>query len=459
MIVLDDWQKEVLACEDDILIAKGRRIGATAVMAQKAVEYLMHHENKHPTSQIICVSLVEDQAKLMIAFAIQYADKKYKQYIGKKQNKPTLDRLILIVNGNKRILQAKAVGNTGDSVRGFEGQVLMVDEAPRMPELFWAAAKPILLTTGGKIWMFGTFCGEEGYFWERWKDPDSRFRKWNKSTEEVINNRPISEGWTIEQREGALKLLEEEKKEMSELEYAQEYLAIPSHNLKHFFPDDLIEKKCKLDLPTAEEIKTILITGQRFSGHDLARMGGDQFTTEVLWKIESMSMYGNTKVKIKQIDSFAQKRLTTIRNEDLIKENDLKWNNEKIGIDAGAGTLGVSVLDHLLDPNCPIRDKVVAMNNRQVSLDDDDEGKQKIFKEDLYDNFKAMLEMGELELLNDPEIKLSMRSVQMELVKDSHGITKVRLFGNFAHHVEGLVRAAYLAHEKSLNLFVCSIKI
>jgi hypothetical protein len=448
-IILDDWQKEILECDDNILIAKGRRIGATHIMAEKAIEYLMTHENHHPTSQIVCVSLVEDQAKLIIAFALQYADSKYKKYIGKGKDKPTLDRIIMIVNGNRRILMAKPVGNTGDSVRGFEGQVLMVDEAPRMPKLFWAAAKPILLTTGGKIWMWGTFCGEEGYFWERWSDQESRFKKWNKNTEEVIFNRPISESWTKEQREEAINLLAEEKKEMSELEYAQEYLAIPSHNLKHFFDDDLIERVCHLKRPEQEQVPIILEMGYRYSGHDLARMGGDQFTTEVLWKREGK--------RIKQIDSYSQKRLLTTRNEDLIKENDLKWKNTQIGIDAGAGTLGVSVLDHLLKPDSPVKKKVVAMNNRQVSMDDDDDGKQKLFKEDLYDNLKSMMEMGEIELLDDDEIKLSLRSIQMEFIKDIHGVTKIRISGNFSHHAEGLIRAAWLANQKSLNLSISYI--
>ena len=136
MITLDDWQKEVLAYEGNLGIAKGRRIGATHVMGKKAIEYLMTHHNNHPSSQIVCVSITDDQAHLIILFALQHAQEKYAKYIGKGKDSPTLNRIVLIVKGNRRILLARPVGNTGDSVRGFEGQILMVDEASRMPPLF-----------------------------------------------------------------------------------------------------------------------------------------------------------------------------------------------------------------------------------------------------------------------------------------------------------------------------------
>ena len=116
-IVLDDWQEEILNEKGHLLFAKGRRIGATHIFAIKAVEFLMNNQNNHPSSQIVCVSLTEDQAELIIAFATLYAQKKYKKFLGRGKNKPTLKRLIIKVNGNRRILLARPVGNTGDAAR------------------------------------------------------------------------------------------------------------------------------------------------------------------------------------------------------------------------------------------------------------------------------------------------------------------------------------------------------
>lgn len=440
---LDDWQKEVIEYDDDLLIAKGRRIGATFIMGIKAIEYLMKHENTHPSSQIVCVSLTEDQAKLIILFALQHAQEKYKSYIGKGLNKPTQNRIILIVNGNKRILLARPVGNTGDSVRGFEGQILMVDEASRMPPLFWAAAKPILLTTGGKIWMWSTFAGKDGYFWDRFddaynkKDPKARFKVWLKDAEEVMYNRPISPSWTEEQREGAKRILEEEKKDMTELEYAQEYLAKPSDDLRQIFPDELVEKCCILSR------KQVVSSCPCFLGVDIARLGNDAGTYEIVERRRDFLFHRESIV--------TRKKYTTETFDKIIELNKL-WNFRKIGIDAGAGSLGVGILDFLL--RVPgVRKKVVDLNNKKVIIDRDG-NKTKLLKEAMYIQLQMLMEQGKIKLLKDIDVQLSLRSVQYEYVRKEGQPTKVKIFST--HHklsdiVEGLIRAVHLANQKTLN--------
>ena len=430
-------------------MAKGRRIGATHLFASKAVEWLKTHHNDHPTSQIVCASLTIDQAQLLIAFATDYAQEKYPKLIGKGKDKPTLNKLILKVNGNRRILIAKPVGDTGRSSRGFEGQVLMIDEAPFQPDLFFDAAKPILATTNGRIWMFGTFDGREGYFWKNYekaiikKDPKARFKVWEMDTETVAKNRPICKSWTQEQKEGLTEFLAEEKEDMSEMVYAQEYLGIASLDKKQFYSDKWIDEICNID-----RTKQIIPTGgNNYGGFDLARMGGDFFTSEILKRI--------TPKNIIQIDHYTRKMLLTTDNEDLIIEYTRKWQCKQSGIDAGAGTLGVSVLDHLLKIE-DIKRRIIAMNNRSISIDND-KGRQTLYNEDMHDNLKAMGERGEINLFNDPDIKMSFRSVRWDLIKDAHGLTKVKISGRFTHIVEGLIRAAELAKkDKSLNIFARS---
>ena len=139
---LDDWQKEVLKYDGDILLNTGRQVGKTTIFSIKAAEYMIKHKN----SRIVVVSLTEDQAQLIIVMILSYLEKKYPNLIGIKKNKPTKSRINLI-NGSNVI--SRPVGNTGDAIRGFTGDVLIVDEASRMPEMMWKAAKPTLLTTGG----------------------------------------------------------------------------------------------------------------------------------------------------------------------------------------------------------------------------------------------------------------------------------------------------------------------
>lgn len=450
-IKLDSWQKEILKEEEHhILLAKGRRIGATHLFAEKAVEWLRTHHNPHPTSQIVCASLTIDQAQLLIAFATSYAQREYPELIGKGKNKPTLNKLVLMVNKNPRILLAKPVGDTGRSSRGFEGQVLMVDEAPFQPDAFFEAAKPILATTNGRIWMFGTFDGQDGYFWESYKkaiidkNTKARFKVWEMDTETVSRKRPICESWTQEQHDGFIEFLKEEKEDNSEMSYAQEYLAIAALDKRQFYSDDWIEKVCHVD----EKEQVVPKDGDNYGGFDLARMGGDYFTSEILKKINDKN--------ITQIDHYTRRMLLTTDNENLIMEYTRKHDCKMSGIDAGSGTLGVSVYDHLQLVS-DMKKRIIAMNNRQISINQED-GKQRLFNEDMHDNLRAMGERGELHIYDKDDIKASFRSVRWDKVQDSHGLWKVKMSGKNTHIVEGIMRAGELASkDKTLKCFIHSL--
>ncbi len=432
----DPWQKEVLEYEDDLLIGKGRRIGATHIMGVKAIEYLMNHENKHPSSQIICVSLTEDQAQLIILFALQYAQEKYKKYIGKGKNKPTLNRIILIVNGNRRILLARPVGVTGDSVRGFEGQILMVDEASRMPKLFWAAAKPVLLTTGGKIWMWSTFFGTKEYFWKSFDEaynkklPKARFKVWLLNSEEVMKNRKISESWTKQQREDAIRILEEEKRDMTQAEYNQEYMAIPSDKLRQLFNEELIKECQTLNRPAEIGI------GSFYLGVDVARLGEDKSTFEVVKKIN--------RDNFEHVEHLMTSKTLTTKTEDKIFQLEDKFKFKQIFIDAYG--LGVGVFDHLLTDS-RTKWKSVAIGFSSKPLDAEEKKKTKITEWDLYENLKMLMEEGKIKLLKSDEIFQSLYSIQYELVGD-----KIIITGSDKHAADGLVRGAWCAKDKTLNI-------
>ncbi len=64
------------------------------------------------------------------------------------------------------MIVSKAVGTTGASVRGFTKGALWLNEGSRLPEFVFEAAKPMLLTTAGEIWMDSTPFGKQGYFYD-----------------------------------------------------------------------------------------------------------------------------------------------------------------------------------------------------------------------------------------------------------------------------------------------------
>ncbi|KKK92171.1 hypothetical protein LCGC14_2705590 [marine sediment metagenome] len=148
----------------------------------------------------------------------------------------------------------------------------------------------------------------------------------------------------------------------------------------------------------------------------------------------------------------SRKLLLTTDNEDLIMEYTRKWECKQSGIDAGAGTLGVSVYDHLQKID-DMKRRIIAMNNRQISINQE-EGKQRLFNEDMHDNLRALGERGEIHIYNRPDIKASFRSVRWDRVRDAHGLWKIKISGRETHIVEGAMRAIELASKDiSLNIF------
>jgi len=432
-IVYDGWQKQILAYDGNVLLCTGRQVGKTTTLAAKAAIYLV----KHPNSKIVIVSLTEDQAKLIIVMIIDYLEKHHSTLISCGKDKPTQNKIVL---KNKATALARPVGTTGDAVRGFTGDVLIIDEASRMPELAFTAAKPVLLTTAGQIWQCSTPAGKQGYFYNSFQNKNKRFKIWHISSEEVIKKRQVNGNWTQQKKEQALDFLESERMDMSELQYGQEYLGLFLDDLRRFFDDELIAKTCVLKRPKS------IIRKNNYMGVDIARLGNDESSFEIV--------NATNREQIKQTENIVTKKQLTTQTEDKIKDLTQIWNNDKIGIDAGSGSLGVGIYDHLLKDPITKR-KIIAMNNRSISLDREGKNKQRIFKEDLYDNLKAMLEHGELFLLDDENLQRSLRSIQFEFLKDKGQLTKVRIFGNYSHIVEGLIRVAWIAKmERVKKMFI-----
>lgn len=430
VLKLDPWQIEALNHDGNLLLKTGRQVGKTTIMAIKSAKYMI----EHPNSKIICCSLTEDQAQLIIVMVLDYLEKNYKTWIAKGTKKPTKNKIILT---NKSEIIARPVGNTGDAVRGFTGDVLILDEASRFAEFIFTASKPTLLTTGGQIWMCSTPFGKQGYFYEAYQNKSQRFKVIEANSWDVIHERPLSDSWTLEKREKAIEFLEAEKRDCSKLQFAQEYMGLFVEDLKQFFSDELIQKACKL-----KRREYILPDRDYYLGVDIARLGEDEITYEILHKINDET--------IEHVESIVKTKQLTTQTHDDIVNLERNWDFRKIGIDAGSGSLGVGILDWLLREPLTKR-KTIALNNLSRDMDSSGKKKKTLLKEDMYQNLRAMLERGTLKLLCDDEIMASLKSIQYEYSTEHGQLSKVRIFGNYSHIVEGLIRAAWLANTKSLN--------
>tara|TARA_R100000789_G_scaffold39083_1_gene41181 strand:+ start:304 stop:1629 length:1326 start_codon:yes stop_codon:yes gene_type:complete len=438
----DNWQKAILEAEGDILVNTGRQVGKTMTFSHKIAKYMLDH----PNHQVIVVSLTEDQAQLIIVMILDYLQRNHKHLIQKGKNKPTKSRIWI---KNKARVISRPVGNTGDAVRGFTGNVLYIDEASGMPELMWKAAMPTLATTGGQIWMSSTPRGkfianssEKNFFYKSWENPDDRWKVFNTNTKEVYLTREISEDWSEEKRNKALKFLENQEHILTEMEFRQEYLGEFLDDNRQWFEDELI-RSCM----TEERQDTIKKDGIYFLGVDVARMGEDESTFEIFELRETGHIH--------QVENQITKKTTLPQTFEHIKSLHSLYDFSKIFIDSEG--IGVGVFDWLMFDDDTKGVTEAIDNSRQIMSKD---GKTRKLQKTLkYSHAKMMMETGKMHLLDDSNIFQSFKSVQYAYTNDSLGTRHLKIFGNYTHIAEGATNSAWGEKSKHLNLSVYSIKV
>lgn len=407
-IVLDEWQKKILEEKGDICLCSGRQVGKSQIIGIKAAE----HAINNPNNVVIIGAALARQASHIFWMVKDYLFENYPKQI---KGRPTLAYLEL-KNGSQ--IRCLPVGDDGLGIRGFTAHVLIIDEAAFVNPKAWSGIRPVLATTKGQLILLSTPFGTEGYFADCFKNP--RFYKDHVSSEDCPR---ITK-----------EFLAEEKRTMTKLQYQQEYLGLFVGGIQRYFPDELIEMCCKL-----KEHKPM---GDKFQGIDIARMGGDE---TVLTSVDRIS-----RKKLIQFDLTipeAQRLTDTTR---LIIHKDKLINHKKIYIDDGG--LGVGVFDPLLEEEQTKR-KIVAINNARRLIDKEkgkpSDRRKPLLKEHLYSNLKNLMETGNIELFDDPRVRHSLRSIQCDY---SEGVLKI--YGNYSHIVEALIRAAWCIKDKTLNIYV-----
>lgn len=426
---LDDWQKEIieLPWKTNICLNIGRQSGKSDCIAIKVAETMANN----PGIRILIISITEDQAIRMLQKIILYLHSNYPKLIAKGKDrrtnellKPTMHRVNLT---NKSWAVTKAVGREGLGVLGMTVDIIVPDEAAYLPEAIWQSVTPMLLTTGGVLWLLSTMNTKEGYFYKAYTEQDMGFWVKHYTSEEVAEARPEP------QRSIMKDYLMREKARMTDLEYAQQYLSQALEELRSLFSESLI-KSCQILDRTHEAV----LGREYYLGVDVARLGGDEITLEIIERAGDI---------LYQRDNQIFTNLLTTETTDKILALDKIYDFKKIYIDDGG--LGVAVFDNLLEHD-QTKEKVIAINNASRALDRDYKRKKKLLKEDLYMNLQNLMERGRIQLLKDNEIFMSLKS----LVLESNEVSKeIRIYGRYTHVAEGLIRAAWCVKDKSLNLY------
>jgi len=415
---LDDFQKEYINTEGNCFLLTGRQCGKSTAMSIKAGEIAAKKKNQ----DILIVAYTEKQAYELFLKVLNYLESRYHSEILGGKYKPTKHEIKL---RNGSIIRCHACGQTGAGLRGYSLTKLFIDEAAPMNKEIFQAIIPALSVTGGTMDVSSTPRGKEGFFYECSLRDD--FTKFYVSAE----NCPRHDK----------KFLEMEKKTKSELEYAQEYLAVFLDELKRIFNDDLIKKCCVL------QRREVIRKDSCYLGVDVARLGEDLSTFQILRKVNDDY--------IEQVESLStSKQLLTQTTDKIIDLNKI-YDFKAIGVDDGGA--GAGVFDMLIREESTRR-KTAALNNSSKPLDREGKKRKRVLKEDLYMTLLNYMEKGKLKLLDDDELILSLKSIQYEYIRRENRETRFRIFGSYSHHVEGLIRSLWLiAQSKQLNIWIKSI--
>lgn len=414
---LDEWQREYIfntPPNQDCFLLCGRQVGKTTAMSIKAVELCVNHFKKGDL--ILINSITEKQAYHMLAKALNYAKEKYPRLIlNKGRDKPTKHRL-MFKNGTG--ILCYAAGETGEGLRGFTIKKLMSDEGSRMNEEYFIAVSPMMSVVKGSMDIASTPCGKEGFFYKASKD--KRFKQFYVSAEDCPRH--------------TKEYLDNQKRVLTKLAYAQEYLAIFTDELKRLFSKELLDSICIIKRPGEKP------QGRYYLGCDIAGFGKDECTFELLKKQNDDTLM--------QVENIIQKRNYTTQTSDKIINLNNSYNEIRmIGVDDGG--IGFGVYSELMN-ELETKKKTIALNNASRDTNHDGTRSKKLLKEDMYFNLQNLMEKKRILLLDDDDLKASLSSIQMD---------EGKIFGSYSHIAEGIIRAAWVAEkDKSLNIFARSFK-
>jgi hypothetical protein len=415
----DPWQLLVLRTKGNMAICAGRQVGKSTIISKDAGDYAMNNKKK----VIMIIASTERQALLLFEKVLSYIHGVNKNCIKKGKDRPTKHTLKLI---NGTVIHCLPTGDSGYGIRGYTIDRLYADEAHFIKEEVWAAVSPMLATTGGDIILLSTPFGCEGYFYRCFHD--------KKFTSIHVNTEEVAKGRSEPQQTNMLNFLKDEKERMTKLQYQQEYLGLFVGGIQRFFPDELIEESC-----TLESHKPL---GDKFMGIDVARMGGDETVLTSVDRINRKNLY--------QFDLTIPEPQRLTDTTRLIIHKDKLLDHKKIYIDDGG--LGVGVFDSLMEDKQTKR-KTVAINNAKRLIDKEKskkgmkDRKKPLMKEALYTNLKNLMENNKIKLLDNPQVRQSLRSIQMD-----YGDGKLKIYGNYSHIAEALIRAAWCMKDKTLNI-------
>lgn len=445
----DKWQRDILGHEGNLAIRTGRQCGKSETISEKGKRLALEYE----TTNTLVVAASQRQSSLLfekiknkielehrplVDKAIKEAEEEKGRHLTKEERRfhewnsgliiemPTQTR-IRLKNGST--IYCLPTGKTGTFIRGYTIDFLIADEAAYIPEQVWLAIMPMIAVsrkTRGYGWiiLLSTPFGKGGFFYNSCHDKD--FKQIHISSEDCPR---ISK-----------KFLRKEKQRLTKQEYAQEYLAQFIDDFSQLFSTTLIKQQ--MTFLTWDKSKDYDKSKSYYLGVDFARFGGDQ-NAFIVVEMEPKT----EKMRVVKVITTERKSITD--SVGRIVDLHGKYDFKRIFVDDGG--VGGGATDLLIEKlkKKGLKKRVIPLNNATKSSTKNGH-KQRILKEDLYSNAIVLLENNKLELVNDLDLMRSLKSVTYEYTSDRN----LKIYGNYTHIAEAMVRACWCIKDKGLKLFL-----
>jgi len=349
-----------------IIWVAGRQSGKTTMAGIKALWYALTHDN----SLILIVAPTFRQSQILFDKIRQFILEN--SWINEKVAYLTKTH-VEFKNGSKII--SLPSGHEGYNIRGYTADMIIIDEAAYVPDEVYIAIEPALAIKDGTLILIGTPRGKIGRFCQAWISPF-----FSKHHNTVYDNPLISKEY-----------VEEQKQNMTEAEFRQEFLGEFIEESDTFFPLYLIEQSVEDPKLLKEEIPDH-VKYYYYLGVDPARLGEDE-TAFVIIK-EPKDLTSKEPKKVVYWQTLPKTLITDIIAR--IKDLHYKWKFDKILIDETG--LGAGVVDQLMKEIPVVQGITFTHKNRN----------------ELYQRLKYDMEKGLLKIPNERKWKEQFHSITYE---------------------------------------------
>ena len=359
-IIFHDYQINFLIdCIRDkrIVGVFARQTGKTTCMGLYALWYAFHH----PKENILIIAPTDRQASELFGRMKLCAENKLQTKIG------TL-REIRLDNGS--LIRALPTGDFGNTIRGQTAHVLILEESGNIKDsIINAVIMPMIAATDGQVIQIGTPQGRN-HFYNATQDKNYKFHHY---------------AWDVcpHYKEH---FVEEQKNELTEGQFAAEYLAEFRADSNCFFPDALINNIVSDEIPIREFSSP---EHTYYMGVDLAKLGQDSC---VIMIVECINP---TQLQLIKLMELKQRELREA--EVAIKYLDAQFKCVKICVDKTG--MGEKMVEDL---RASLGSKLIGIPFTLQS------------KMDMYNNLKLKMEKGHIRIPKHQKLIWQLKEIRWE---------------------------------------------